>query len=95
MGKGSRSAVKHQLFKDKAKNRVDDLHEKFADLQSARKESRTADVAVLEEQLNQMLREWKAELNQSSPASSLQVIDLILVLYYLIMEFLSGLKIFL
>ncbi|KAF3339907.1 transcription factor VOZ1 isoform X1 [Carex littledalei] len=72
MGKGSRSAVKHQLFKDKAKNRVDDLHEKFADLQSARKESRTADVAVLEEQLNQMLREWKAELNQSSPASSLQ-----------------------
>lgn len=76
MGKGNRSAVKHQLFKDKAKNRVDDLHEKFSDLQSARKESRTADVAVLEEQLHQMLREWKAELNQPSPASSLQVIPI-------------------
>jgi hypothetical protein len=77
MGKGSRSAVKHQLFKDKARNRVDDLQEKFSDLQSARKQSRTAEVAVLEEQLHQMLREWKAELNQPSPACSLQVIQLI------------------
>ncbi|KAJ4780822.1 Vascular plant one zinc finger protein [Rhynchospora pubera] len=74
MGKGNstRSAVKHQIFKDKAKTLADDLTEKFSDLQSARRESRTADVAVLEEQLHQMLREWKAELNQPSPASSLQ-----------------------
>ncbi|KAJ9690549.1 hypothetical protein PVL29_012944 [Vitis rotundifolia] len=75
MGKGSKSNCKsasHKLFKDKAKNRVDDLQGMFTDLQSARKESRSVDVAVLEEQLHQMLREWKAELNEPSPASSLQ-----------------------
>lgn len=77
MGKGSKSgackSASHQLFKDRAKNRVDDLQGMFSDLQSARKESRTIDVAVLEEQVHQMLREWKAELNEPSPASSLQV----------------------
>ncbi|CAA6671542.1 unnamed protein product [Spirodela intermedia] len=74
MGKGSRTGCKsasHQLFKDKAKNRVDDLQGMFNDLQFARKESRSSDVAILEEQVNQMLREWKAELNEASPASSL------------------------
>lgn len=70
MGKGCRS-VSHQMFKDKAKNRVDDLQGMFCDLQSARRESRASDVAVLEEQVNQMLREWKAELNEASPATSL------------------------
>lgn len=44
----------------------------FLDLQFARKESRSVDVALLEEQAHQMLREWKAELNEPSPASSLQ-----------------------
>ncbi|KAI3740682.1 hypothetical protein L2E82_31152 [Cichorium intybus] len=44
----------------------------FTDLQSARKESRGIDVAVLEEQVNQMLKEWKNELDAPSPASSLQ-----------------------
>lgn len=75
MGKGSKSncrSVSHKLFKDKAKNRVDDLQGMFMDLQFARKESRTVDVAVLEEQVHQMLREWKSELNEPSPASSLQ-----------------------
>ncbi|TYH71274.1 hypothetical protein ES332_D05G175200v1 [Gossypium tomentosum] len=75
MGKGSRSNCKsasHKLFKDRAKNRVDDLQGMFLDLQFARKESRSVDVAVLEEQVHQMLREWKAELNEPSPASSLQ-----------------------
>ncbi|MQM03801.1 hypothetical protein Taro_036584 [Colocasia esculenta] len=74
MGKGSKTACKsasHQHFKDKAKNRVDDLQGMFNDLQFARKESRAGDVAILEEQVNQMLREWKAELNEASPASSL------------------------
>lgn len=78
MGKGSKSGVcktaSHQHFKDRAKNRVDDLQGMFADLQSARKESRSIEVAVLEEQVHQMLREWKAELNEPSPASSLQVL---------------------
>ncbi|GFP79746.1 transcription factor voz1 [Phtheirospermum japonicum] len=76
MGKGSKigacKSASHHLFKDRAKNRVDDLQGMFSDLQSARKESRTIDVAVLEEQVHQMLREWKAELNEPSPASSLQ-----------------------
>jgi len=75
MGKGSKincKSASHKLFKDKAKNRVDDLQGMFLDLQFARKESRTVDVAVLEEQVHQMLREWKAELNEPSPASSLQ-----------------------
>ncbi|KAJ8761433.1 hypothetical protein K2173_001564 [Erythroxylum novogranatense] len=75
MRKGSRTNCKsasHKLFKDKAKNRVDDLQGVFMDLQFARKESRTIDAAVLEEQVHQMLREWKAELNEPSPASSLQ-----------------------
>ncbi|KAG5235020.1 transcription factor VOZ [Salix suchowensis] len=75
MGKGSKincKSASHKLFKDKAKNRVDDLQGMFLDLQFARKESRMVDVAVLEEQVHQMLREWKAELNEPSPASSLQ-----------------------
>lgn len=57
-------------MKEKAKNRLDDLQGKFGDLQFARKEGRTADVVVLEEQLHQLLREWKAELSEPSPAAS-------------------------
>ncbi|KAL1567399.1 Transcription factor voz1 [Salvia divinorum] len=72
MVKGVKSAASQQVFKDRAKNRVDDLLGIFSDLQSARKESRTIDVALLEEQVHQMLREWKAELNHPSPAASLQ-----------------------
>ncbi|PRQ29038.1 putative transcription factor VOZ family [Rosa chinensis] len=75
MRKGSKSnckSVSHKLFKDKAKNRVDDLQGMFMDLQFARKESRTIDATLLEEQVHQMLREWKSELNEPSPASSLQ-----------------------
>lgn len=80
MGKGSKSNCKsasHKLFKDKAKNRVDDLQGMFMDLQFARKESRSIDVAVLEEQVHQMLREWKSELNEPSPASSLQQVSIL------------------
>ncbi|GMI91569.1 VASCULAR PLANT ONE ZINC FINGER PROTEIN, vascular plant one zinc finger protein [Hibiscus trionum] len=75
MGKGSKincKSASHKLFKDRAKNRVDDLQGMFLDLQFARKESRNIDVAVLEEQVHQMLREWKAKLNEPSPASFLQ-----------------------
>ncbi|KAL8130120.1 hypothetical protein V2J09_019275 [Rumex salicifolius] len=68
---GCKSAL-HRVFKDRAKNRVDDLQGIFMDLQSARKESRSVDIAVIEEQVYQMLREWKAELNEPSPAPSLQ-----------------------
>eukprot|EP00268_Persea_americana_P043485 TRINITY_DN4371_c0_g1_i5.p1 TRINITY_DN4371_c0_g1~~TRINITY_DN4371_c0_g1_i5.p1 ORF type:complete len:491 (+),score=110.07 TRINITY_DN4371_c0_g1_i5:212-1684(+) len=75
MGKGPKSrcqSASHKLLKDKAKSRVDDLQGVFMDLQSARKESRSVDVVVLEEQVHQMLREWKAELDAQSPASSFQ-----------------------
>ncbi|XP_020271878.1 transcription factor VOZ1-like [Asparagus officinalis] len=51
----------NQQFKDKAKNRVADLEGMFTDLQSAR----------LEEQVHQLLREWKAELCEASPGNSL------------------------
>lgn len=63
------------------------------DLQSARKESRSVDVVVLEEQVHQMLREWKAELDAQSPASSLQVgiktlhfIDWVFFFYFLMVN---------
>ncbi|KAL9269874.1 Transcription factor VOZ1-like protein [Drosera capensis] len=76
MKKGLKSSgcksASHQGFKDRAKNRVDDLQGMFMDLQWARKESRSVDAAVLEEQVYQMLREWKSELNEPSPASSVQ-----------------------
>lgn len=63
----------HQLLKTKAKNRVDDLQGMFTDLQQARKESRVSDAVVLEEQVHQLLREWKVELHEASPATSLLV----------------------
>jgi hypothetical protein len=75
MGKGpsSRAGSRHRQFRARAMTRVDDLQEVFSGLQSARKDSRSADAAVLEAQLQQMLREWRSELNAPSPASSLQV----------------------
>lgn len=72
-GRSSAGAARHQQFRARAKTRVDDLQEMFSGLQSARKEARSTDAAVLEAQLHQMLREWRAELSvSSSPASSLQ-----------------------
>ncbi|AQL00444.1 Vascular plant one zinc finger protein [Zea mays] len=74
MGKGpsSRAGSRHRQFRARAMTRVDDLQEVFSGLQSARKDSRSADAAVLEAQLQQMLREWRSELSDPSPASSLQ-----------------------
>lgn len=73
MGKDSKNCKQpsHQLLKDQAKNRVEDLQSIINELQVARKESRAGDVATLEEQVNQILREWKAELDEPTPASSL------------------------
>ncbi|XP_024378751.1 transcription factor VOZ1 isoform X2 [Physcomitrium patens] len=66
--KPSRSS---QHFRAKANNRVDDLQCMVSDLQQARREGRLKDVSMLEEQMHQMLREWKAELREASPTSSL------------------------
>ncbi|XP_050208093.1 transcription factor VOZ1-like [Mercurialis annua] len=74
MQKGAKSkctSSSHNRLLDNAKNRINDLQERFTSLQSARTEGRTSDVAVLEEQVYQSLREWKAELDAPSPASSL------------------------
>ncbi|KAL8091983.1 hypothetical protein AgCh_034316 [Apium graveolens] len=68
-----------QVMKERAKNRVDDLQGMFCELQSARKESHTNDVALLEEQVNQMLGEWQSVRNHPSHASSFQDIVFTLV----------------
>jgi hypothetical protein len=80
MGKvpSSRAGSRHQQFRARAMTRVDDLQEVFSGLQSARKDSRPTDAAILEAQLQQMLREWRSELSAPSPASSLQVPFLLL-----------------
>ncbi|KAK2393633.1 transcription factor VOZ1 [Trifolium repens] len=72
VSKGSCKTASHRLFSDKAKNHVDDLQVMFFDLQFARKESCSIDVALLEEQVHQMLREWRADLNEPSSAASLK-----------------------
>ncbi|KAJ7948384.1 transcription factor VOZ1 [Quillaja saponaria] len=74
MKKGSKSKCEsssHQLLKEKAKHWVDDLQGICSNLQYARKEAQPTDIAMLEEQMHQMLQEWKAELNEPSPATSL------------------------
>ncbi|PRQ50002.1 putative transcription factor VOZ family [Rosa chinensis] len=68
--KGKCESSSHKLLKEKAKTRVDYLQAFLTNLKSATKESRTDDNATLEE-VNKMLQEWKAELNEPSPASSL------------------------
>lgn len=82
MGKGAKSnhsnnnncktglLLLQRQYKDKAKNRVDDIQGMFTGQQLARKESRTVDAAVLEHQVLQILHDWKAELNDPSPQSS-------------------------
>nr|BAJ99844.1 predicted protein [Hordeum vulgare subsp. vulgare] len=74
MRKGSSrsGSARHQQFRARAKTRVDDLQDMFSGLQYARKEARSTDAVLLEAQLHQMLREWRAELSVPSPASSLQ-----------------------
>ncbi|KAJ4729712.1 transcription factor VOZ1 [Melia azedarach] len=74
MQSGSKSkcaSASHQLLLENAKNRLSDLQDRFANLRAARKEGRPNDVAVLEEQVYQILREWNSELTAPSPASSL------------------------
>ncbi|PWA39059.1 hypothetical protein CTI12_AA575560 [Artemisia annua] len=60
----------HRILKERAINRVDDIQGMLNDLKCARKEKRKIDMVLLEEQVHQMLKEWKKELNQPSPASS-------------------------
>ncbi|XP_011037433.1 PREDICTED: LOW QUALITY PROTEIN: transcription factor VOZ1-like [Populus euphratica] len=79
MQKGKKSKCtsrSHHLLMDNAKARLNDLLERFSNLQAARKEGWNSDVAVLEEQVYQGLREWKAELDVPSPANSLLDISL-------------------
>ncbi|KAH8479604.1 hypothetical protein H0E87_000171 [Populus deltoides] len=75
-GKSKCASTSHHLLMDNAKNRLNDLEERFFNIQTARKEGRNNDVALLEEQVCQSLREWKAELDVPSPANSLLDISL-------------------
>jgi len=66
---GSNSSQKS--MKEKERHMVNKIQGIFTNLQSARKESRATDILIIEEQMHQLLREWKAELE--SPATSLNV----------------------
>ncbi|KAL9241083.1 hypothetical protein vseg_015233 [Gypsophila vaccaria] len=74
MGKCSRNAAVpcRQTLKGQAKNRLQHLQLMLDELQLARKQSRDGDIAKLEEQVNEVLREWRSELDEPTPASSLQ-----------------------
>lgn len=67
MGKGT----EYRKLKETAKVRVEDLQDKFTRLQYASNDG-AIDVAVLQEEVSQILKDWNNELNQPSPASSLQ-----------------------
>ncbi|KAM1056577.1 hypothetical protein ACFX13_030709 [Malus domestica] len=62
----------HKLLKEKARTRVQELRGMFTNIQIAWKEGRTANMAIFEDQMDQMLSGWSAELNDPSHASSLQ-----------------------
>ncbi|CAI0385393.1 unnamed protein product [Linum tenue] len=74
--KSNCSSTSHRQLKDNVKHRLNDLQERFSNLQAARREGRQRDVVVLEEQVSQSLREWNAEVEAPSPASSLLAGDL-------------------
>jgi hypothetical protein len=57
----------HQNVEEKLR----ELQERFCHLQAARKEGRHGDLALLEAQISQNIREWQAELTAPSPESSL------------------------
>lgn len=67
----SKCGYSHQSMKEKEKHLIDKIQAIFTNLQSARKESRANDIVVFEEQMHQLLREWKADLE--TPATSLAV----------------------
>ncbi|KAE9616901.1 putative transcription factor VOZ family [Lupinus albus] len=58
----------HQSLKEKEKYLVDKIQTIFTNLQYARKENRANDIVNFEEQMAQLLKEWKSELE--SPATS-------------------------
>ncbi|ESW04675.1 hypothetical protein PHAVU_011G115600 [Phaseolus vulgaris] len=67
--KGKCGSSSIQSMKEKEKHLVDKIQGIFSNLQCARKEGRGNDIVIFEEQMHQLLREWKAELE--SPATSL------------------------
>uniref|UniRef100_A0A7N0TK32 Transcription factor VOZ1 n=1 Tax=Kalanchoe fedtschenkoi TaxID=63787 RepID=A0A7N0TK32_KALFE len=65
------NSASHKQLKSNAKNRLDELQDMFSSLQYARKEGQNNTVCELEDQVNQMLKNWKTELNETSSTSSL------------------------
>ncbi|CAN8286842.1 unnamed protein product [Cochlearia groenlandica] len=51
--------------------KLNELEERFSHLKAARKEGRLSDLAFLEAQISENLREWQAELTAPSPETSL------------------------
>lgn len=74
---GKYGSSSQKSMKEKERHMVNKIQGIFTNLQSARKESRATDILIIEEQMHQLLREWKAELE--SPATSLNVCLSILI----------------
>ncbi|KAK3184049.1 hypothetical protein Dsin_031335 [Dipteronia sinensis] len=64
-------SASYQLLLDNTKHRLNDLRQRFSNLQAARREGQANDILVLEEQVFEILRDWNSELSSFSPASSL------------------------
>lgn len=88
--KGKCGSSSHKSMKEKEKYLVDKIQGIFTNLQSARKESRANDIVMFEEQMHQLLREWKAELE--SPATSLAVCLLNIVSAYFFLHLANKLN---
>ncbi|CAN6700535.1 unnamed protein product [Malus baccata var. baccata] len=64
--KGKCDAASHKLLKETTKTRVHELQGMVTNIQIARKEGRTADISIWEEQKHRMLGGWDAKLNDPS-----------------------------
>ncbi|KAM1017496.1 hypothetical protein ACFX13_047806 [Malus domestica] len=64
--KGKCDAASHKLLKETTKSRVHELQGMVTNIQIARKEGRTADISIWEEQKHRMLGGWDAKLNDPS-----------------------------
>lgn len=73
VSKSKCNSTTHKQLKNNAKVRVDEFQNILANIQYARKEGQNNAISVLEEQVKQMLVNWRNELSETSSTSSLQV----------------------
>ncbi|CAM8880274.1 unnamed protein product [Rhodiola kirilowii] len=67
------NSASHKQLKNNAKIRLDELQDTFANLQYARKEGQSDNISALEDQVNQVLKNWKTELDETSSTSSIHL----------------------